>query len=64
MEILLFAVVMINGKMVVFEAEEVETIEDRYVFTSDGEIVAEFERKNIAGYFKEEIIEEDEEDEY
>lgn len=61
MGILLFAVVMINGKMVAFEADEVETTEEKYLFLSDGEIIGEFERKNIAGYFMEEVIEDDEE---
>lgn len=61
MGMLLFAVVMINGKMVVFEADEVETTEEKYIFIMGEETIGEFERKNIAGYFTAEVIEDDEE---
>lgn len=58
---MLYAVLMINGKMVVFEADGVETTEEKYIFLADGEVRGEFERKNIAGYFVEEVVEDDEE---
>ena len=59
---MLYAVVMINGKMVVFPADEVESTDEKYIFMIDGEVVGEFERKNIAGYFKEDIGDEEEYD--
>ena len=46
----LYQVVTINGRIVQFEAEMVESDEEKHQFWYDGEIVAEFERKNIAGY--------------
>lgn len=55
MEMYLYQVVMINGKMVAFEAEEVESDSDKHVFYVDGEVVGEFERRNIAGYIAAEM---------
>ena len=55
-----FQVVTINGKIIAFEAEEVISYDDTYQFLYDGEVVGEFNKKNIAGYFSTEL--EDEED--
>lgn len=51
----LYQVVTINGKIIAFEADEVESDVERHIFLIGGEVVAEFERKNIAGYFTLEI---------
>lgn len=59
---MLYQIVMINARIVEFEADEVETNENAYIFTVGDEVVAEFERKNIAGYVSSEI--ESEEDGY
>lgn len=56
----MFYIVTINGKIIAFQADEVESDDDRHSFKMDGEVVGEFERKNIAGYFWEEMGEEDE----
>lgn len=58
----LYQVVTINGRTIAFEADEVEVDSERYVFSEDGEVIGEFERKNVSGYFKDNI--EDIEDEY
>lgn len=58
----IYEILSINGKIIVFYADEVVSDEDRHVFYLDGEIIGEFERKNIAGYVAqpfEEIGEED-----
>lgn len=57
---MLYQIVMINARIVGFEADEVETNENAYIFTVGDEVVAEFERKNIAGYVANEIENEDE----
>ena len=57
MERLLYRVVMINARILELEAEEVECEEGIYKFYLDGELVAEFKRDNIAGYFVSEIEE-------
>ena len=55
----LYQVVMINGRIVEFEADMVFSDEDKHRFCYEGKIVAEFERKNIAGYIAAEIEEDD-----
>lgn len=55
MGMLLFAVVMINGKVVAFEADEVASTEEKYIFLANGEAIGEFERRNVAGYFTERV---------
>lgn len=55
----LYQVVMINGRIVEFEADMVFSDEDKHRFYYDEKIVAEFERKNIAGYVEAEIEEDD-----
>ena len=57
----LYQVVMINGRVIEYEAERVESDDDRHVFYIGDEVVGEFERKNIAGYYQ--FEEEEEEDE-
>ena len=47
---MLFQVVMLNGRAAEFVADEVEVNEEEYIFTIGGDVVAEFERRNIAGY--------------
>lgn len=58
----LYQVVTINGKLIAFEADQVVSDEERHSFLVDGEVVGEFERKNIAGYFESPIEEIDDED--
>lgn len=57
---LLYLVVMINGKNISFYADSVDSDESTHRFSFDGEVVAEFERRNIAGYVS--VEEEEEED--
>lgn len=47
---LLFQIFTINCKEILFTADSVESDETTHRFWVDGEIRAEFERKNIAGY--------------
>ena len=46
----IYQILSINGKIIVFFADEVESDEERHVFYLDGEVIGEFERRNIAGY--------------
>ena len=64
MGVYLYQVVTINGKIIAFEADEVDSDDDRHTFLVGGEVVAEFERKNIAGYFTVEIIEGEDGEDY
>ena len=45
-----YQIVMINGRGVAFEADEVGEDDGTYKFYLNEELVAEFEKKNIAGY--------------
>ena len=58
----LYLVVLLNGKMVQFLGDEVELEEGTYRFFLDGEIIGEFKKDNIAGYFMQEMEEIDDED--
>ena len=58
----LYQVVTINGKMIAFEADQVISDDERHTFMVDGEVVGEFERKNIAGYFESPLEEIDDEE--
>lgn len=58
----MYYVVTINGKIIAFQADEVESDNERHSFLMDGEVVGEFERKNIAGYFWEEVSEDENEE--
>lgn len=49
----LYLVVMMNAKMVSFIADEVEEEDGTYKFYLDGEIIGQFKKDNIAGYFME-----------
>lgn len=60
----LYQVVTINGKIIAFEADEVDSENDRHIFLFGGEVVAEFERRNIAGYFATEILEDEDGEDY
>lgn len=53
----LYLVVMMNAKMVTFIGDEVELEEGTYKFYLDGEVIGEFKKDNIAGYFMEELQE-------
>lgn len=58
---MLYLIVTINGKQLAFYADEVESDGNTHRFLEGGEIVSEFERKNIAGYiaFDEEEVEDE-----
>ena len=58
----MYYVVTINGKIIAFQADDVESDNERHSFLADGEVVGEFERKNIARYCWEEIDEDEEDD--
>lgn len=51
---------MINGRYIQFEADRVQEYGDDYTFYLDGGVVAEFNKKNIAGYIQVEDEEEKE----
>ena len=58
----IYEILSINGKIIVFFADEVVSDNERHVFYLDGEVIGEFERKNIAGYVAQPFEEIDEED--
>ena len=51
MERLYYQVILINGKVVEFEADCVNDEDGYYKFELDGQIVSEFNKTNIAGYY-------------
>jgi len=55
-----YDIFFINGKVAEFEADFVVSDGQSHIFSRDGETIAEFERKNIAGYVTSEGDEEDE----
>jgi len=57
---LLATIVTFNGKGFSFGADRVDVIEDRYVFELDGEDIASFGVKEIAGYYIQDIEDEEE----
>lgn len=48
---MLYTIITLNGKSATFEADEVEEDGERYIFSLDEEVVAQFLIKGIAGYF-------------
>lgn len=58
---MLITIITLNGRAFRFEADEVDIIDDRYVFSYSGYTVASFDVKNIAGYYSESCEEEDDE---
>ena len=55
-----YDIFFINGKVAEFEADYVVSDAQTHTFKRDYQVVAEFERKNIAGYVTSEGDEEDE----
>ena len=47
---LLFQIFFINGKGISFNSDEVQEYGDDFTFVLDETTVAQFEKKNIAGY--------------
>lgn len=58
----MYTIVTLNGRGFVFEADEVDEIMGQLTFSLDGEVVAEFKKDAIAGYFISRYVEEDEEE--
>ena len=54
-------IVLINGRVIEFEADEIEYEDGTYFFTLEGKTVAQFQKNNIAGFYK--VYLDDEEDE-
>jgi hypothetical protein len=48
---LVYTVVTLNGRGFMFEADDMCEVLDEYVFSLDGETVAQFKKEAIAGYF-------------
>lgn len=46
-----YMIVTLNGRCFRFQAEEMEEIDGLYIFTNEGEVVAQFKKDNIAGWF-------------
>ena len=55
---MIYQIVLINGKIIEFEAEDYEYEEGTYTFYYDGEVIAQFQRNNIAGFYRLEIEDE------
>ena len=47
-----YEIIMINGRIVCFGADEVRDYGESYAFYVDDEIVGEFKKNNIAGYIQ------------
>lgn len=56
---MIYQIVLINGKIIEFEAEEYEYEDGTYSFFYDGEVITQFQRNNIAGFCKMEIDEDE-----
>ena len=51
MEISGFQIIMINGRIIEFAADEVQDYGDGFLrFLCEGEVIGEFKKDNIAGY--------------
>lgn len=62
---MLTVIITLNGKAFMFISDDMDIIEDRYVFYYEGATVGSFWVKGIAGYFTKEYEEdEDEEEQY
>lgn len=46
-----YTVVTLNGRGFMFVADDVDEVCGEYVFSLEGEIVAQFKKEAIAGYF-------------
>lgn len=58
---MIYVIVPLTGKMLEFNADEMEDEDGYYRFLIDDEIIAVFKKDNIAGYFVSEDYEDDEE---
>ena len=47
---MVYQIVLINGKIIEFIAEEHELEDGTYTFYHDGDVVAQFQKNNIAGF--------------
>lgn len=45
-----YQIIMINGRIIEFEADSVEDDMGFLTFLEDGEVIGEFKKDNIAGY--------------
>lgn len=48
---MMYTVITLNGRAFMFAADEVYELHGEYVFSLDREIVAQFKKDAIAGYF-------------
>ena len=60
---MIYQVVLINGKIIEFLAEEYEYEDGTYTFYVGGEVMAQFQRNNIAGFSCFEVEDDEEADE-
>ena len=58
---LMYTVVTLNGKGFTFFSDDMCEIDGTYIFSEEGETVAEFKKDAIAGYFITRVYYEDEE---
>ena len=58
---MVYQIVLINGKIIEFLADEYEYENGEYTFYVGSEIVAQFQRNNIAGFYSLEIPDDEEE---
>ena len=60
MEISSFQIIMINGRIIEFEADEVQDYGDGFLrFLYEGEVIGEFKKDNVAGYLAVRELEDD-----
>lgn len=60
MEISSFQIIMINGRIIEFAADEVQDCGDGFLqFFYEGEVIGEFKKDNVAGYLAVRELEDD-----
>lgn len=59
---MIYQIIFINGRAIEFTADEFEFEDGVYRFLIDGEVIAEFVRNNIAGFYSLEETDEEDQD--
>lgn len=55
---MLFTIITLNGRAFQFGADEVIEDDEKYTFSAEGEVIASFLIKGIAGYYAVEVDDE------
>lgn len=56
-----YTIITLNGRSFTFIADEVKEFGGDYLFSENGDVVATFSKTAITGYFRSEVIDDDEE---